>query len=130
MKRTKSGLKCQDWTSQEPHEHDRTPEEYPERGLGDHNRCRNPDDVEGIWCYTTDPETRWDWCDELLICQTKYRGFNVLVINKDEEVMINQRYDTYTPEGAEEFEFMLSGIPDGSTFAMVVSVNAVGAITE
>ena len=28
------------------------------------NYCRNPDsDYDGVWCYTTDPATRWEKCD-------------------------------------------------------------------
>lgn len=27
-----------------------------------HNYCRNPDGVESIWCYTTDPKKRWELC--------------------------------------------------------------------
>ena len=29
------------------------------------NKCRNPDsgwDI-GVWCYTTDPNVRWELCD-------------------------------------------------------------------
>ena len=43
--------------------HDRTPTNYPSKGLGDHNYCRNPDDEKGAWCYTTDPDHRWEYCD-------------------------------------------------------------------
>jgi len=103
---------------------------YPDGGLGDHNSCRNPDGEASIWCYTTDENVRWEYCDGLKICRHKFKGMNVLVINKNEEVMINQRYDTTTTEGAQDFEYMLSGVPDGSTFAMVVSKNAAGAISE
>lgn len=31
------------------------------RGL-DNNYCRNPDNERMPWCYTTDPETRWEYC--------------------------------------------------------------------
>ena len=31
------------------------------RGL-DNNHCRNPDNERMPWCYTTDPDTRWEYC--------------------------------------------------------------------
>ena len=33
----------------------------PFRGL-ENNYCRNPDNEKMPWCYTTDPEVRWDYC--------------------------------------------------------------------
>jgi len=28
------------------------------------NYCRNPDDDPiGLWCYTTNPSVRWEYCD-------------------------------------------------------------------
>ena len=54
---TESGLMCQMWSVNTPHEHT-----YHE--VGDHNFCRNPDgDVHGLWCYTTDPGTTWESCN-------------------------------------------------------------------
>ena len=42
---------------------------YKNKGLGNHNYCRNPDgSSEGIWCYTaekTEDGQRWDYCDPL-----------------------------------------------------------------
>merc|ERR1712176_792713 len=59
---TKSGYTCQKWISQYPHTHGYTPEVYPNGGLGCHNYCRNPNGGPETWCYTTDPNMRWDYC--------------------------------------------------------------------
>ncbi|XP_066264356.1 uncharacterized protein [Branchiostoma lanceolatum] len=53
---------CQRWDSQTPHSHPHTPQAHPDAGL-EENFCRNPDDKERPWCYTTDPALRWSYCD-------------------------------------------------------------------
>uniref|UniRef100_A0A3B3T3H8 Plasminogen n=1 Tax=Paramormyrops kingsleyae TaxID=1676925 RepID=A0A3B3T3H8_9TELE len=58
---TESGKTCQMWDSQTPHKHSRTPENYPCKGLT-LNHCRNPDNERMPWCYTTDPDSRWEYC--------------------------------------------------------------------
>ncbi|XP_044024914.1 plasminogen [Siniperca chuatsi] len=58
---TESGKTCQSWSSQTPHQHNRSPDNYPCKGL-DNNYCRNPDNERMPWCYTTDSETRWEYC--------------------------------------------------------------------
>jgi len=63
---TISGKTCQKWTIQAPQEHTRTAENYPNLGLGDHNYCRNPDNEETLWCYTTDPNVRWEACEPMV----------------------------------------------------------------
>merc|ERR1719421_2175725 len=63
--KTVSGKTCQKWTVQTPHRHSRKPANYPNAGLGDHNYCRNPDREPAIWCYTTDPQKRWEFCNPL-----------------------------------------------------------------
>jgi len=59
---TNSGRVCQKWTDQMPQEHSYLPDWFPEAHLGDHNFCRNPDGDSTIWCLTTDPTMRWDYC--------------------------------------------------------------------
>ena len=59
---TATGIACQSWGAQYPHEHKFTPEAYAQRGIGQHNHCRNPDDDTRPWCYTTDRATRWAYC--------------------------------------------------------------------
>ena len=40
------------------------PAMYPEDSLEEAaNFCRNPDKVETVWCYTVDPDVRWEYCD-------------------------------------------------------------------
>ena len=67
---THAGKPCQKWTSQTPNRHSRTPSNYPDKGLGDHNYCRNPDGEPRAWCYDADAPSgasgrpdRWDYCD-------------------------------------------------------------------
>eukprot|EP00058_Branchiostoma_floridae_P012354 XP_002597842.1 hypothetical protein BRAFLDRAFT_130191 [Branchiostoma floridae] len=58
---TETGKMCQRWDSQAPHGHGNTADSYPSSGL-EENYCRNPDGETGVWCYTTDPITRWEYC--------------------------------------------------------------------
>ncbi|EMP30325.1 Plasminogen, partial [Chelonia mydas] len=61
---TASGKTCQEWSSQKPHSHEYfTPVTHPQAGL-EKNYCRNPDgDINGPWCYTTDPRKAWEYCE-------------------------------------------------------------------
>lgn len=59
---TSTGLACQPWASQTPHSHSNTPEARPTSGL-DSNYCRNPDGEPRAWCYTQDPNVRWELCN-------------------------------------------------------------------
>jgi len=61
--KTKSGKECQAWDAQFPQQHTRTHLNYPEGGLGGHSYCRNPDGETAPWCYTTDLELRWEYCN-------------------------------------------------------------------
>ncbi|EDV25033.1 uncharacterized protein TRIADDRAFT_25018 [Trichoplax adhaerens] len=72
VSKTASGILCQNWTSQKPHKHDYIPLDYPSEGLEDSNYCRNPSGSAGPWCYTTDPQIRWMFCD-IRRCSKKFR---------------------------------------------------------
>lgn len=72
---TSSGRKCQNWEDQAPHSH----------GLshyGNHNYCRNydfnhEDAPLGIWCYTKDSNVKWEFCDQVPVCNNE---------NSDDEI--------------------------------------------
>ncbi|KAI8483084.1 hypothetical protein Bbelb_392400 [Branchiostoma belcheri] len=59
---TATGKTCQRWDNQTIYWSSHTPENYPSSGL-EQNYCRNPDGDKGVWCFTTDPNTLWDYCD-------------------------------------------------------------------
>ena len=61
---TKSGKTCQRWSEQVPHKFILPSRQYPEIA-GNHNYCRNPGSKasDGPWCFTTDPDVRWEYCD-------------------------------------------------------------------
>ncbi|XP_066104612.1 plasminogen [Saccopteryx bilineata] len=59
---TTSGLECQSWDSQTPHAHGFIPSKFPSKNLRK-NYCRNPDGEPRPWCFTTDPNKRWEFCD-------------------------------------------------------------------
>ncbi|XP_019634562.1 PREDICTED: uncharacterized protein LOC109477664 [Branchiostoma belcheri] len=62
---------CQRWDSQSPHPHPHTPQAHPDAGL-EENFCRNPDNKERPWCYTTDESLTWDYCN-VAECDGKMR---------------------------------------------------------
>lgn len=63
--KTISGKTCQEWKVNTPQKVPSkfTPAGAPNAGL-EKNYCRNPDPDgnKSIWCYTTDPKTRWEQC--------------------------------------------------------------------
>ena len=62
---TANGRTCQGWASNTPHGQPYAAMTAAERtalGLAS-NQCRNPNSSQSsIWCYTTDPTTKWELC--------------------------------------------------------------------
>ena len=59
---TESGRMCQAWDSNTPHFHPLT--SVYRSYLEGHNYCRNPEGRGSRpWCYTTDPDKRWEYCN-------------------------------------------------------------------
>jgi len=56
VNKTGSGKDCQVWAEQKPHKH-------KHKDVGENNFCRNPDNHDAVWCYTTDKKKRWEECN-------------------------------------------------------------------
>ena len=65
-KGTASGYDCQRWDSQTPHTHSLVDAaNFPDDSLAEaSNYCRqyHGADVGYIWCHTTNPNIRWEYC--------------------------------------------------------------------
>ncbi|XP_041951278.1 plasminogen-like isoform X1 [Alosa sapidissima] len=114
---TKSGIICQHWTSRFPQAPNMTPQRYPKADL-EYNYCRNPDnDAGGPWCYTMDPQKRWESCDiqdcssadsseDCMHCSGEdYRGN----ISRTVSGYTCQRWDSQTPHS---HSYIASLLPD------------------
>ena len=62
---TRSGRLCQRWDAQTPHTHNVTTAMLPDVSVTEAEAfCRSPDqDRNGPWCFTTDPQVVWEYCD-------------------------------------------------------------------
>ena len=62
---TRTNVPCQRWDSQSPHSHPRFGNDrFPDGSVAQAaNHCRNPDRRSRPWCYTSDPNIEWEYCD-------------------------------------------------------------------
>uniref|UniRef100_A0A665U641 receptor protein-tyrosine kinase n=1 Tax=Echeneis naucrates TaxID=173247 RepID=A0A665U641_ECHNA len=71
---TRSGIPCQPWSQQVPHQHRLSVDVIPELNNSD-NHCRNPGEIsDKPWCYTTNPNIRWEYCGVLQCEEAKSPG--------------------------------------------------------
>ncbi|CAH1791206.1 unnamed protein product [Owenia fusiformis] len=119
ISRTVNGIPCQRWDSQSPHSHGITTVPDGSLAAAD-NFCRNPDnETGGPWCYTTDPNERWDYCGVPLCtvdvndCKqdklgTQYMGKISVTVNGRQ----CQRWDSQSPHS-----HSITTVPFGSLAA-------------
>uniref|UniRef100_A0A8D2DJC0 Hepatocyte growth factor-like protein n=1 Tax=Sciurus vulgaris TaxID=55149 RepID=A0A8D2DJC0_SCIVU len=69
---TTTGVPCQRWDAQSPHQHRFTPEKYACKDLRE-NFCRNPDGSEAPWCFTSRPGMRVAFCYQIQRCNEDLR---------------------------------------------------------
>ncbi|KAI8428823.1 hypothetical protein MSG28_007482 [Choristoneura fumiferana] len=104
MNVTESGRACQAWESQSPHQHTRPPLVFPEV-QNSTNYCRNAGGEERQpWCYTMDPQVRWELCDIPLCANSSLDEDNIVGPNIEME-------NYFTP-----------------TFVLLLSVGGLGCI--
>ena len=89
---TKTGLPCQRWDMQHPHQHSFTdPQDFPDDSLeAASDYCRNPNgDPEGPWCLTEDPGMFSETC-EIPVCKGSH---HMVGLFKYIGQMINLNYE-------------------------------------
>ncbi|XP_063415819.1 plasminogen-like [Mytilus trossulus] len=59
---TENNKTCQRWEMQEPHRHNYIVTDFPDPTMPE-NYCRATKDSRRPWCYTTDKDKRWEYCN-------------------------------------------------------------------
>ncbi|CAB1313753.1 unnamed protein product, partial [Coregonus sp. 'balchen'] len=96
---TPSGVICQRWDSQYPHNHSYIPQDYHCKDLRE-NYCRNPDGRDLPWCFTSDPNVRTAFCTNIPRCgiqNTEPQDAAVLTVRLEGSFCRNPDRDTYGP---------------------------------
>ncbi|CAB1342915.1 unnamed protein product [Coregonus sp. 'balchen'] len=136
---TASGKACQLWATQTPQQHNRTPDNYPCKGL-ELNYCRNPDNEKMPWCFTTDPETRWEYCKitqrPLQLRKTAMwaPGLTIVVFDLRRNLCRNPDGDRapwcYTTEPSVRWEFCNCKVGNGGTYRGPTSMTMLGVTCQ
>ncbi|XP_035682627.1 uncharacterized protein LOC118420028 [Branchiostoma floridae] len=109
---TETGKTCQRWDSQTPHEHEYTTAKFPSSGL-EENYCRKTEDWTEVWCFTTDPSTRYEICD-VPVCVVGHRRHGC----KDGYIRLGQHCIRLVPILKSFVDAQQACMADGATLAM------------
>jgi len=100
--RTRTGIQCQRWDATYPHKPNWLPvgnmtlPQYRIDLSSKHNYCDNPNgEDDGKWCYTTDPNVRWDYCDPN--CRNQKEVTQITTCPYTASGRHCQRWDSYEP---------------------------------
>ena len=86
--RSNGDYECANWNDESVHEHTFK--------AGNHNYCRNPDGgADGPWCYTTDPDTKWDLCP-VRQCKTSANEFTNAQLNCGQRPLFRKDFSERT----------------------------------
>uniref|UniRef100_A0A3P8X7I2 Hepatocyte growth factor n=1 Tax=Esox lucius TaxID=8010 RepID=A0A3P8X7I2_ESOLU len=109
---TPSGVTCQRWDSQFPHNHSYSPQNYKCKDLTE-NYCRNPDGAEIPWCFTVDPNQRRAFCTHIPRCEMG---------NTDAEDCYEDNGENYTGNLSKTRSGILCGLWANHTYSAEASV--------
>ena len=110
---TEDGLACQVWAEADSYF----------TYLGEHNHCRNPDqDPDGVWCYTTDPDKRWEHCS-VPICSSTSSESN---LPTDTDLSADNDREQHRSISSQEDQECQEGSPLGASYLGRENVTASG----
>lgn len=80
---TKSGYNCQKWTKDWPNKKsDSVKKQIPSNV--NHNYCRKYDSEQTPWCYTTNKDVEWEYCEVAECDDAKSQASDTITDNSDE----------------------------------------------
>ena len=106
---TNSGRVCMSWQDQTPHTHNH-------QHVGKHNYCRNPGGAGNtIWCFTTDPNLRWEYCTPLTTASSLFSapGASFPQLETEAGQKERTRWQADGPPRRVTGRFEIAGVPYG-----------------
>lgn len=89
IRHTVSGKTCQAWVLDTPHQHSYHNIAFPDGSeVEAENFCRDPMGEGQPWCYTVDPNVRWEFCP-VPHCTSTFLSFNITYSSLEYNYMIH-----------------------------------------